>query len=321
MLCGYFGSGNVGDELILDGTVKRLKSEGANIVILTADPWLHRQKYGVHCFYKYDPLSFISYLLGSKEMIFPGGGIFQDITSKRSLYYYILLIVIARLLLVPVKLQNIGLGPFVNYLNRLITFKILDYCSFLSVRDGYSYEMAGKWMKTKAMLSRDTLYEIKDEYTGIPGKKESGIVIGINLRPWHNVKHAVKILGSVLSEFKGDPKYTFLLIPFAPEDEKILNRLRRYVSGNCFLIKFDPENAFNVLSMCDISIGMRLHFNMIAKILGIRGINLSYERKCEHAIKGADSEGTIRIGRLTEKKFRMMLMSVLNSSSTSGSHS
>jgi polysaccharide pyruvyl transferase CsaB len=308
IIAGYFGNNNIGDELILDGSIKEIKAKKEVIIVISANPWYHRKKYNVKTMYKYDLVTFIYRLLKSKKLIFPGGGIFQDITSSRSLYYYLFLIFASKFFGVKVELHNIGVGPFVNYFNKFITLNILKHCNYISVRDKYSYNLLRKKVRSgKLHLTKDLLYKLWGNYDIPIEVNEKKITIGINLRKWHNIKKIIREIGIVLSEFKGIDNINFLLIPFSPGDEKVMRFLIPYLNDNTFIVNTNPENAFYPISKCDVTIGMRLHFNMMAQILDKKGINIAYDKKCEYALDGMKNFPIIRTKEITHLKFNKIL--------------
>ncbi|MCD6579146.1 polysaccharide pyruvyl transferase family protein [bacterium] len=280
ILLGYFGNGNIGDELILDGTLKEKRYK--NPVIISSNPWFHRDKYNIRSIYKYNFMSIIWIFFKTKELVIPGGGIFQDISSSRSLYYYLFFIILAKMFGIKVIVRNVGVGPFVNFYNRSLTRSVLKMAAYLSVRDRVSLDILNI---KKAKLNCDTIYEVEKYYEKGSHIGSDKLTIGLNLRKWQNIKRIIKELGFALSEYKTNEKINFLLIPFLPNDEKYLEKLYQHIGENAFMVCANPENIFTVINQCDICIGMRLHFTAIAGLLNKPVLNITYDSKCKNAIK------------------------------------
>lgn len=304
---GYFGNGNIGDELILDGTLRSRKYK--NPVIISSNPWLHRDKYKVRAIFKYNFLSIILILFKTKELLIPGGGIFQDISSSRSLYYYLLFIILARVFGIKIVIKNVGIGPFINFYNKILTRHILKSASFLSVRDEESLKLINL---KKAVLGHDTIYEIDQYYDKGTYVKNEKINIGINLRKWQNINKVITDLGFALSEFKNRPDINFLLIPFSPADEKYLVKLYQHTGEFTFLVNTNPENIFTVINQCDICIGMRLHFTAIANFLHKNIINITYDAKCKNAVKKGNDIVFLSIKQLNKYSIIKNIRKVIN---------
>ena len=303
IFAGYFGGGNIGDELILKMGLS-YADPSKTVCVISSDPWFTKDKYNVRSIHKYNIFALIYYMFYANRLIFPGGGIFQDMTSSRSLYYYLVIVLLAKLFGVRVEMYGMGLGPFVNYLNRILTVNILKRVDHLQVRDEKSMKFLKGMRKNRAYLGPDTLMKFSNSFLmNNPGSSADTFTIGINLRPWHNVKRLIKEIVLVLSELKSDRKVAFFLIPFSHADEKVLRRLLPYLNTNTYMIDINPENAFDLISTCDLTIGMRLHFNMIAQLLEKPSINIAYDRKCRDVLHAGDSHFILNMSRITRRNF------------------
>ncbi|MGI5882936.1 MAG: polysaccharide pyruvyl transferase family protein, partial [Dethiobacteria bacterium] len=90
-LSGYYGFYNTGDEAILEaiiGIVRR-RLPGAELVVFSADPDHTRQEYGVESVSRTCLFSIFRTLHRADLLISGGGGLLQDVTSLRSVAYYL----------------------------------------------------------------------------------------------------------------------------------------------------------------------------------------------------------------------------------------
>ena len=74
-------------------------------------------------------------LLRSDLLISGGGSLLQDVTSSRSLYYYLAVIKMAQFLFCPVMLYAQGIGPIQRPFARRLVRHILEQVALISVRD------------------------------------------------------------------------------------------------------------------------------------------------------------------------------------------
>ena len=125
-ICGYYGHENLGDEMILEALLLKIKGAvpRANIQILnTKNPLVNTQK-----MYKSD------------LFIFGGGSILQNSTSDASLFYYLALINLASLLCKRKIMLANGIGPIIprkipcKILRRILAHAINRF-DYISVRD------------------------------------------------------------------------------------------------------------------------------------------------------------------------------------------
>lgn len=115
-LCGYFGCGNLGDDAILQGLLHHLHhiAPSLQIRLLTGSVRQDRKRYRIAAHSRSNPLSVLLTLLCSDALLFSGGSLLQNITSRRSLAYYLWLIRLARLLHRDVYFCGAGIGPLLG---------------------------------------------------------------------------------------------------------------------------------------------------------------------------------------------------------------
>ncbi|HCX62322.1 MAG TPA: polysaccharide pyruvyl transferase CsaB, partial [Clostridiales bacterium] len=99
LLAGYYGFGNLGDEAILEMALKQILeiTDRKNIIVLSGNKEITSKKYNIATIDRYNVLSIIFKLKSTDAIVFGGGSLLQDITSKRSIYYYLFLIRLAKL--------------------------------------------------------------------------------------------------------------------------------------------------------------------------------------------------------------------------------
>ena len=132
VLCGYYGHGNLGDEIILSEICTGISHIGQNRINIE----ILRGK---------NPISNIKKLIFADAFIFGGGSLLQNATSNASLIYYLALILLARLLSKKTAMLSNGIGPIYdgilceNTWKRLISLSVRGM-DFISVRDSISQE-------------------------------------------------------------------------------------------------------------------------------------------------------------------------------------
>ena len=71
----------------------------------------------------------------SCNLFISGGSLLQDITSTRSLLYYLALMKIALIFNKPVMVYANGIGPINRKLNKILTRSILNRVDYITLRD------------------------------------------------------------------------------------------------------------------------------------------------------------------------------------------
>ena len=139
-LCGYYGRGNLGDEIILDAILTKIKEvhPNANIQILKNKNLLSNARK----------------MSGADLFVFGGGSILQNATSNASLFYYLTLIRLSTLLCKRKIMLANGIGPIIS---RQTTKKILlralkhtiNRFDYISVRDTNSQKFLQKLLPNR----------------------------------------------------------------------------------------------------------------------------------------------------------------------------
>lgn len=158
LLMGYFGAGNFGDDALLanfllsHGQWLRSRDVLCDVLSASAEPLAHFAE-GTE----------LSSLLGCSvsqrtalgmsladycAVVAPGGSVLQDVTSSRSLYFYLILLGRFAALKRPQFLLHQGIGPIRGWLNRWQAISRLSRATFISVRD----EVSMQWLEQQSRM-------------------------------------------------------------------------------------------------------------------------------------------------------------------------
>ncbi|OGR83166.1 MAG: hypothetical protein A2901_07905 [Elusimicrobia bacterium RIFCSPLOWO2_01_FULL_54_10] len=119
LLAGYYGFGNLGDEILLE-TYRSQLSPKFMVDVLPANRW------------NFPKILFL--LLKCDVLLFGGGGILQDQTGTLGLWFYLALIFMARLFGKKIVLLGQGAGPLAPF-NLNLTCLVLSMADKITVRD------------------------------------------------------------------------------------------------------------------------------------------------------------------------------------------
>ena len=109
LISGYYGAGNLGDEALLAGLLSGLKGFGIEATVAAIDPATVHAQHGVPAVSRSGGL--VAALMRHDALVSGGGGLLQDVTSGRSLAYYLAVIALARALGRRVAVHAQSLGP------------------------------------------------------------------------------------------------------------------------------------------------------------------------------------------------------------------
>ncbi|MBQ0105754.1 MAG: polysaccharide pyruvyl transferase CsaB [Armatimonadetes bacterium] len=282
VMSGYYGFGNAGDESVLDGIVKLLKDEKEEeVVVLTGDikyTSLHHPS--VKPINRYNIPEIIKYLKKADVFISGGGSLIQNVTSNKSLLYYLTIIQLAQKFCNKCVIFSQGVGPVkgVEWLKK--SMDCMAKLDYISVRDADSYNMLFN-LGVTCELTTDPAYlcnldeedalRILDKY-GMKGKK----YVAVSIRNYKDNKWQYDLKRCLFDIKDKYPEIVFLNIPFqSPRDIidlEVPNMVNIQEQLNFRTVK-------TLISMSDFVIGVRLHSLIFASAANIPFITLNYDPK------------------------------------------
>ncbi len=183
LMVGYWGGFNVGDEGFLEIVLPRLKHK-AHITVASKNPENTTKNFHVRSV-KAEPLTLMRELVRSDIVLEGPGGLFQDATSFKSLFYYFLAPFLGKLFGKKVYLYGIGIGPINRSISERLTVKAFRMADGKYVRDAYSYQ----WLQSRGVccdLAADVVFTVAGEqYFGYKPVFDS--VLYIPSHKWENL--------------------------------------------------------------------------------------------------------------------------------------
>ena len=137
VISGYYGFGNAGDEAMLAAILEAILEvvPDADITVISGNPGHTAANHGVKAIGRFDMFGILN-AIGRCDLLISGGGsLLQDVTSKRSLYYYLSIITLATSFGKRVMLYAQGIGPLRRKRARQIVGQVLNKVTMITVRD------------------------------------------------------------------------------------------------------------------------------------------------------------------------------------------
>ena len=143
LICGAYGMSNAGDEAILQALVAEMRAIDPDmpICVLSRTPKQTAERHGVESLHMFDLRGFLRVMRRSKLYINGGGSLIQDVTSTRSLWYYLYTIAAAKHRGCRVLMYGCGIGPVKRGFNRWLTGRVLNrYVDAITLREENSLQ-------------------------------------------------------------------------------------------------------------------------------------------------------------------------------------
>ncbi|MEW5821568.1 MAG: polysaccharide pyruvyl transferase family protein, partial [Cyanobacteriota bacterium] len=159
VISGYYGFGNFGDEAILLVLVRELKKllPGINITVLSKTPEVTSKELGVNSVDRMNFVKVIPELMSANMLISGGGSLLQDVTGPLTIYYYLIIILLASILGCKTVIYSQGIGPINRKLSKILTSLILRLPVYKTVRDLKSLEFL-KTLNIESELTSDPVW-------------------------------------------------------------------------------------------------------------------------------------------------------------------
>lgn len=287
LLVGYYGYSNLGDNALLRSAIKRARLEFCESVgALTRAPKKCSRDFAIPCFSRRSPISVFLHIYRCKRLVFGGGTLFQDLTSKRSLIYYLVILKLALALKKDVLLYANGIGNIKSASLRTSLIRSLSKCSYIGVRDEYSYRFLRSALpkSTLVILENDLSLAIKPSappradyliYHALKSKNKSNKNEKSEAKrdffivcPHSNASRFDRFELDIAIRKQKNKGLTPIFVPCSPDDVDISNSFKRKYGGG-MLQSLTFSDLLALILRSHYVISMRYHPLLAARALRI----------------------------------------------------
>lgn len=285
VLSGYYGFKNFGDEAILSVLIKKLQQDKNIITVISSDPEYTRSLHSnIRSIKTFDFRKIIGSIYKSDILISGGGSLLQDVTSIKSIIYYLLIIFIGLILRKKVIIFAQGIGPINSTIGQFLTKLLLRNCSYVSVRDSKSQELMNKW-GIKSDLVCDPIFSVE-----VPqNKKTKTLAIQLRNCKGLNMDFLDRLADEVCRNFN-DYKieiYSFqdsIDLEICQTFEQKLKILAPEINTTLYSGLTNTQIIENI-SLAQYLISMRFHAIIIGLLAKTKTLAINYDIKVEKLAK------------------------------------
>lgn len=266
LISGYYGAGNLGDEALLAGLVRGLSARGHRVEVLSADPGRTRAQHGVAASHRLRGL--VPAVMRCRALVSGGGGLLQDVTSRRSLRYFLGVIGLARRLRTPVVVYGQSLGPLSEGGARRVAAALAGIP--LGLRDRPSLELAAAWGRPATAVA-DPALALR------PPGRAGGETLLLVPRGGHPAVTEALVALARRARARGRPVATMALHEDVDASEA------RAVAGAAPDVTLwqadEPRQALARVAAAGFVVSGRLHGLVLATLAGVGHAGLAYDPK------------------------------------------
>ena len=284
LISGFYGFGNAGDEAVLEGLLKSLKlSKAEDITILTSNlQYTKKHHKNIKCVPRYSKEA-IKALFNCNIFLSGGGSLLQNVTSNKSLYYYLFMLDLANFLGKKTVIYAQGIGPISGNIHLKKAVNSIKKCDIISVRDKDSQDLlvSNGISEEKIFLTSDPAFWAsknteKAAYILEKYNLNNRNFITIALRNYKgnswlkNLEKSIEIIYNNLN-------IPIIALPFLlKEDKDICKGMEKITT---ITEEIDWKTIKGIISKSDMIIGQRLHSLIFAASENIPFVTLSYDPK------------------------------------------
>ncbi|QNL43403.1 polysaccharide pyruvyl transferase CsaB [Oscillibacter hominis] len=322
VICGAYGRGNAGDDAILEAILREMREIDPDmpITVLSKNPRDTRLTYRVQAVHRSNLFAWPRIMGRSKLYINGGGSLIQDVTSRRSLWYYLNNIATAKRRGCEVQMYGCGIGPILRENHKKLAADILNrYVDVITLREPDSLQelRAIGVSGPKILLTADpalTLPKADDDVVdstmlkaGIP---PHGRYICFALRHWKGFDARAACFGEA-AEYA---YRTYGLTPVFVSVEKHSDPSAAALAARDLKVPryFLPDaggagSIIGVLSRMEVVVSMRLHALIFAAGQGVPLVGVVYDPKVSAFLRYIGQELFVDLERLSTDDLKAMI--------------
>lgn len=310
VVSGYYGFGNAGDEAMLAAMIEALTDIEPNlrITVISGNPDDTKRRHGVNAVYRLNYPEIVKVMARSQLLISGGGSLLQDVTSDRSLYYYLSIMMMAKKLGKPVMLYAQGIGPVQGTLAQGAMRYIGNMVDLITVRDEGSFEELKRLKVTvpPIYVTADPVLAMHpvDKQIGRSilrkhGQEGVAPLVGISVREWKEWSHFKQVISHTADQMIEELGVRVVYIPMqCPDDLEVSQKIASRMKNKAEVLpgEYTTSELLSLVGNLDLLIGIRLHALIFAAVMHVPMAGISYDPKIDRFLEtiGERHVGTLK---------------------------
>lgn len=286
-ILGYYGYNNSGDDALLKAIISDMKEQDPSFtpIVLSHDCKKTAETYGVECADRFSIKQVNDALKRARMLILGGGSLIQDVTSTKSLMYYLWCIKRAKKLGCKVMLYANGIGPITKDANIKLAAKVLNSVDVITLRDRESMDTLSDMGVTspKISVTADPAFSLNTDNAKMNKPPVDGDYVCLSVREFsgsgENFYKGFAAMADYIAE-----KYnvTPIFLPMQYERDSVASvSTVAYMNSEPQIIqnKLTPEQLMFAIKGAKAVFSVRLHTLIFAAASGVPAMGIEYDPK------------------------------------------
>lgn len=326
LICGAYGKHNAGDDAILRAIVNQMKSIDPDLPIfaLSRHPKETKLYYRIGACHTFHVAKYLSIMRRTKLYLSGGGTLIQNVTSSRSLLYYLSNMERAHAAGNHVMMYGCGIGPVNGSLCRRLAAHTISRCvDTITLRDRESVEELRRMGVQRqdvhltadpALLLSPAQPERAESILRSFGLDPAKEYVMFAPRPWNGTKeHIQDFVAAAEHAYR---KHGLISVLFALEpkpDTPIIQEIAARLQCPCVQIAAsgDADAILTLIARMKAVVSMRLHALIFAAGQGVSLAGIVYDPKVSGFLDYMGQENYVNLNELTPQHLINMLDTAL----------
>ena len=315
LICGAYGMSNAGDEAILDAILGEMRSidPAMPVTVLSRAPAETRLKHGTAAIHMFNVPAFLRVMRRSRLYINGGGSLVQDVTSSRSLWYYLYTLSAAKRRGCRVMMYGCGIGPVSRSFNRRLAGRVIDRCAdAVTLRETHSRGVLEELGVTRPeiLVASDPALSLRraddaavDAILENCGLEQTGRLFCLCVRRWTDMEKKADVFAAAADYARKTYGMEPVLVSVnARQDEEMSTLVAEKCGAKVVRITNDMScgEVIGIISRMDAVMSMRLHTLIFAAGQSVPLIGISYDPKVAAFLEHISQKHCIDYTALTD---------------------
>ena len=322
LICGAYGMGNAGDEAILEAILAEMRSIDPEmpLTVVTRLPRQTAVKHSVKAIHSFNIPAFFAAMKKSALYINGGGSLIQDVTSTRSIRYYLLSLRAAKRRGCKVLMYGCGIGQVNRRCNRVRSAAIINrYVDAVTLREEHSLRELRSYGVTRPemLLASDPALFIE----GAPRDEVDSFMLRHSLRPedrhicfclrnWHGYGEKAAALGraAAYARERYGLRPVFLSLNYKKDGAPSALAAKKAGADAVVIDEYmSSQLTVGFISRMSAVVSMRLHALIFAASQAVPVAGISYDPKVRAFLDYIGQDNCESFETANEERLREMI--------------